>query len=214
MHIVLPVQRFTRAKSRLSSVWSEDQRAYAARWMFERVLTALRGATHDAHHITVLSDDAEVRSVAESHGAQTVADDPALGGHGAQLAAFAEGIRASDPLLVLMGDLPLITASAVEALLIACTRTDVLLAPDRHMMGTNAAYFLNRYHRHLHFGHADSFVRHRRACAIDARVAIHKAPAFRYDLDSSEDLRALQDWQRVYAPDDEELARCLWGSHA
>lgn len=213
MHIVIPAQNFARAKSRLSDVWSADQREYAACWMLQRVLGALN-ACQRSRSVYVLSDDAEVRAVASSHGAQGVSDRPDIQGHGAQLRAFADTLDDDEGLLVLMSDLPLVEADAMQNLLEACHKANVLLAPDRYRMGTNAAYFRTRECRDLHFGHHDSFVRHRNAHTQRARLLIHESPAFQFDLDSADDLVALQRWQRAHRPHDEELARCLWGSHA
>lgn len=213
MHIVIPAQSFTRAKSRLSDVWSSTQRADAARNMLGGVLKALNGCQGEKR-VYVLSDDADVRSFATSHGAQGIADRPDIHGHGAQLRAFAHTLDDEDGLLVLMSDLPLMNATAMQSLLNDCGRADVLLAPDRRRMGTNAAYFRRRSCRDLHFGHHDSFLRHQRAHQESARLIIHESPAFHFDLDSAEDLAELQQWQRTHRPHDEDLTRCLWGSHA
>jgi len=215
MQIVIPAQRFARAKSRLRPVWSDAQRAHAAQWMLERMLNALRqSAASKNHQVIVLTDDDGVCDIARAHNAIGLKDDPSIAGHGEQLLAFANKLPATESLLVLMGDLPLIDVRSMQDLLAACQSADVLLAPDRHAQGTNAAYFANAQHRRLHFGHADSFLRHRAACRADARVVVHDAPAFRHDLDAPEDLRALQEWQRTHAPQDEALARFLWGSQA
>lgn len=213
MKIVIPAQRFEHAKSRLQDAWSPAERADHAKWMLTRVLSAIEGAGK-LSQTWVLSDDADVRAFAQERGASAQADRPNIDGHGAQLRAVADALDDTTGLLVLMSDLPLMTADALKELLTACATADVVLAPDRHTLGTNAAFFATRTHRRLHFGHTDSFVRHRRACHDDARLIIHKAPAFQYDLDSPQDLQVLQQWQRRYAPEDDALARCLWGSHA
>lgn len=213
MHIVIPAQSFSRAKSRLSSVWSNEQRANAARTMLGGVLDALL-ASDGGHSVYVLSDDADVRRFAASRGAQGIADRPDVQGHGKQLRAFADTLDDDANLLVLMSDLPLLDAHAMQNLLSDCHHANVLLAPDRLQMGTNAAYFRGRACRDLHFGHEDSFVRHQHAHREKEKLIIHESPAFQFDLDSPEDLLELQQWQRRHRPQDEDLARCLWGSHA
>lgn len=213
MHIVIPAQSFSRAKSRLSDVWSENQRANAARSMLGGVLDALQACDGD-HTIYVLSDDADVRRFAISRGAQGIADRPDVHGHGNQLRAFAGTLDDQAELLVLMSDLPLMDAPAMQNLLSDCHHADVLLAPDRLRMGTNAAYFRGRACRDLHFGFEDSFARHQNAHRDKERLIIHESPTFQFDLDSAEDLAKLQQWQRRHRPYDEDLARCLWGSHA
>lgn len=59
---------------------------------------------------------------------------------GRGLNAELSAIRAeiSGPLLVILGDLPLLAVQDVDALLAAATLTGVAIAPDRHGGGTNA----------------------------------------------------------------------------
>lgn len=213
VQVVIPAQRFSCAKSRLAGIWSPERRAFCARWMLARSLQALQNQPWVAS-VTVLSNDAEVLAFAQEYGAQGAMDRPEIRGHGAQLQAYADALSTEAALLVLMGDLPLLRPAVVSEFFERCVDHDVVLAPDRHDLGTNAAYFAHERHRKLHFGHADSFVRHRQAVRTDARLYVTRAPEFQLDLDSPEDLDALGCWARRYAPEDEELARFLDGSHA
>lgn len=213
VHVVIPAQCFTRAKSRLAGIWSQERRAFCARWMLTRSIQALQTQGW-AEAITVLSDDSEVLEFAGELGAKPAADRAEIQGHGAQLQAYADALDDDVALLVLMSDLPLMHPAAIAEFFEHCADHDVVLAPDRHDLGTNAAYFAHRRHRHLHFGHRDSFLRHHKAVRDDARYHVMRAPAFQMDLDSPDDLQAVQRWAQVHAPEDEELARCFWGSHA
>lgn len=214
LHVLIPAQGFTQAKSRLAPMLTPDEREALSRWMLQNMLDVLGGA---ADHIVthVLSRDAVVHRLATATGARPAHDRPELRGHGDQLRAFADALPRDDALLVLMSDLPLFDAAAFDALLAACADADVLLAPDRHALGTNAAYFASGAVRRLCFGHADSFERHLGAVPAEARVRVFRAPAFEFDLDLPEDLVAVRDAIRARGYGLSSAPACLGeGSHA
>lgn len=216
LQILIPAQSFPHSKSRLREHLGPDERAAISQGMLRRMLTVLCQPAQP-WKITVLSNDDHVRSFAESHGAHSLPDFPKVQGHGAQLRAFAEQLAPTTPLLIFMSDLPLFDIDAFHALLQACEDSDILLAPDRFDQGTNAAYFSNAAFRRLAFGHADSFQRHLDAAPPDARLTVHRAPAFQYDIDVVDDLEALRRWlcaHRQLSLDTAELVRWLAGSHA
>lgn len=213
MDILIPAQRFEHSKSRLSARYSEAQRSQLSQTMLERVLDAFVSATVSAR-VHVLSNDAHVLEFAKELGAYPTNDRPNVRGHGNQLRAFADQLPDHRALLVVMSDLPLITPDDAQAILHACEDASVLVAPDRHRLGTNAAYFRDASCRELHFGHADSFLRHEAAHAQRASYRCFESPAFQLDLDEPEDLDALRAWTGQPFAQDEALARWLCGSHA
>jgi 2-phospho-L-lactate guanylyltransferase len=125
----VPVKDFARAKRRLRARF--DDRAV------ERILRALLadvlGALGDAKRIErvfVLSDDAAVAEAARASGASVSLRVPDPGLNEAIDAAAAE--RASegfDALLVVLGDLPLLTGAEVDSLVEAGERAPVVIAP-------------------------------------------------------------------------------------
>lgn len=213
MDILIPAQRFSQSKSRLSTRFSEAERSELSRSMLGRVLDAFISASPNAR-VHVLSNDPEVLDFSTLRGAQPAHDRPNVRGHGDQLRAFASALNEDQALLVVMSDLPLITPKDAQTILQACEDASVLTAPDRHQLGTNAAYFRDGSCRELHFGHADSFLRHEAAHAQRAGYRCFQAPAFQLDVDEPEDLDALCDFVAQRPDQDDALVRWLCGSHA
>ena len=125
----VPVKDFARAKKRLRARF--DDRAV------ERILRALLadvlGALAQAKRIErtfVLSDDAAVAEAARASGASVCLRIPDPGLNEAIDAAAAECAASGfDSLLVVLGDLPLLTGADVDALLAAGERAPVVIAP-------------------------------------------------------------------------------------
>ena len=88
------------------------------------------------------------------------------------------------PLLVIHGDLPLLSVQDVDALLAAAPLTGVAIAPDRHGGGTNAIALVAGSSFGFAFG-PDS-----RAVHAPGAVEI-MAPGLTHDLDTTDDLEAL-----------------------
>lgn len=213
MHILIPAQRFQHSKSRLSQQFDAEERSELSRWMLGRVLRSFAEAAPQST-LHVLSNDVEVLHFAKGFGASASHDRPNIVGHGNQLRAFAAEFPPQESLLVVMSDLPIISRASARTLIEQCHNHRVVLAPDRHRLGTNAAFFRDASCRQLHFGHADSFVRHQQAHQNHCGYACHEAPAFHFDLDELDDLQALRDWQLESDVQDDELTRWLAGSHA
>jgi 2-phospho-L-lactate guanylyltransferase len=105
-------------------------------------------------------------------------------------AALARGATA---LLVVPGDLPLLDAGAVEALLARhhAGAREIVLAPAHDGRGTNALLLSPPAAVDLAFG-GESAPRHVAAArAAGLRVVIHEAPEFALDLDTPADLDAV-----------------------
>jgi len=135
--VIVPVQAFDHAKSRLGAVLDpEERRDLVEHLLRGTVSTAL--ATPGVVEVVVVSPDPEVLALAEAAGARTVLQqsrglNPAL--HEARAAS------SGDRLLVLPADLPGLTASDVASVIAAgdaAGSPSVVLAPDRHGRGTNA----------------------------------------------------------------------------
>jgi 2-phospho-L-lactate guanylyltransferase len=135
--VVIPVQAFDHAKSRLGAVLDpEERRDLVERLLMGTVAAAL--ATPGVVEVVVVSPDPEVLALAEHAGATALEQrsrglNPAI----QEARAVATGKR----LLVLPGDIPGVQATHLERLLAAGAEAgtpSVVLAPDRHGRGTNA----------------------------------------------------------------------------
>ena len=130
--------RSPRAKTRLINVLSPPQRRALIEEMFATVVSAVRRSGAIAR-IGVVSPDPEVLAVAEMLGddvaaIRQVSDRPELNEAADIGREWAESIGAG-AMLMLFGDLPLLTPSDVTSLV----RRDapVVIATDRHGLGTN-----------------------------------------------------------------------------
>jgi 2-phospho-L-lactate guanylyltransferase len=140
--------------------------------------------------VVLVSESASLGTLAQSCGIERL-NIPALGMRGAARAALervsAEGCRHA---LVLPADLPLLRTADLEALVRAAD-ADVVIAPDRHRIGTNALVLSPPLVLTPRFGGA-SFTAHRaaaRRAGLRTRTVVRRGIAFDIDVDS--DLRAL-----------------------
>lgn len=190
--VVIPAQRFHHAKSRLGAVWDEATRASLAEAMLVHVLEAVAAAEPTWTRVVLTNDDVVARC-ATLLGADVRRDAPHLRGHGDQLRHVAQSFPPDEALIVLMADLPLVEAADIAALGALARTHDVVLAPDRRALGTNAASYRHAGVRSLHFGHDDSFLRHRRFFDGQAGVAECRRAGLALDLDDHDDLNAIVD---------------------
>lgn len=193
---VVPVKALSDSKSRLATVLTPDQRAALTLRLLRGALDALDGPGIVAR--LVVSPDPAVLAVATAAGAA------ALEQRGGGLNEALEGARrwaegaAADALLIVLGDLPLLTPADTAAIVAlaqsdgVADRATVVLAPDRHETGTNALLLRPAGAMPFAFGR-DSLARHRAAAAARALVVHHyRAPGTALDLDTPDDLDELR----------------------
>ena len=194
VYAVVPLSAAPRVKTRLAGVLETGERAALARWMAGRVLDALR-ASAAISEIALVSPDAEVLAWAEARGAVALRQS----GRGLNAAlelgrqwAVAQGAEA---LLVVLGDLPYLSAGDVTALVRglppASAGPAAVMAPDRHERGTNALLLRPPDVLPFAFGR-ESFPRHEaRALALGVRAVCYTSEGTRRDVDTPDDLAAL-----------------------
>jgi 2-phospho-L-lactate guanylyltransferase len=135
---IVPIRSFSEGKTRLINVLSPPQRRSLIEEMFATVISAVRKSGAIAR-IGVISPDPEVLAAAEALGDDVTAirqgsDRPGLNEAANIGREWAESIGAG-AMLMLFGDLPLLTPGDVQSLV----RRDapVVIATDRHGLGTN-----------------------------------------------------------------------------
>lgn len=197
MWAVVPLKNPSLAKSRLAGVLTPEQRRA---WFFEmanRALTAL-GACRGIEGVAVVTADAEVARFAQARGAIVLSETREAG----TAQAFASALvqlqpRAPKGVLMMAGDLPLVSVAAIETLLEAALRYDVVIAPDRLQRGTNALVCSPPDAIAPAFG-ADSCARHLAAACQAARThCCVQIEALALDIDVPADL---EEFQRRCAP--------------
>lgn len=138
---IVPVKPLRKAKSGLSEVLSEDERALLIFTMLSHTLRTLKEMPA-IDHILVVSSDSAALAMAREFDARTLQEDgqPGLKISLKRAVVVAKMYNAED-VLILSADLPLLVRRDIETLLsMAKEPPTVVMAPDRHGAGTNAIY--------------------------------------------------------------------------
>lgn len=201
---IVPVKPLRRGKSRLAEVLTPEERADLNRRLLTHTLDTLTKIP-EIEHVLVISRDHSALALARDHGARTVQE------HGApQLnlaltrATIVAKTYATRGILIVPADLPLITAEDVRAMLdLAKDPPVVVVAPDRHKLGTNALLVCPAGLIEYEFG-PDSFRRHcERAIKVGARLEVCELPSLALDMDLPEDLEMVIETFEHFWLDDE-----------
>ena len=191
---VVPLRSFHEAKQRLASVLDESARAALFRAMVQDVLCALAEVPELA--IAVITDDPEVRAEAESCGARVLseaalAERPGLNGAVAGAARWVAA-QGGQGMLVLHGDLPLLRAEDLRAMLDAWRALPggqrVVLAPSADRDGTNGLLLSPPEGIGFRYG-AGSFARHLSEAEQRANVKVLSLAGVAADVDNPADLQ-------------------------
>ncbi len=190
---VVPVKDLEAAKQRLAGALDQPRRTALYRAMLEGVLDALGTAAGLAGTL-VVTRDAWAMSEARRRGMQ-VLEEALNQGHTAAstLGARHLAARRAAGMLQVPGDLPLLTAADVDALLsVHGPAPSITLAPSRDRLGSNAVACSPPDLLPLRFGD-DSFRPHvERARALGVEPRIVERDGFALDVDTPEDLAALR----------------------
>jgi 2-phospho-L-lactate guanylyltransferase len=193
--IVIPIRSLSDGKTRLSPVLDPAARSALTREMLDRVVRAALGTVSRAEVVVISPDPdalAEVGRVDPS--IRLILQDSKRPGLNPALEQAATAMRESgvSTVLILPADLPLVSSADIDNLL----RRDapVVIAPDRHRMGTNALMVrLDAFGEPFVFQFGEeSFGKHQDEAGrlgVDAVTAT--APGTSFDLDTPEDLARL-----------------------
>lgn len=190
---IVPVKPLRRGKSRLAGTLTEEERAALNQELLERTLKTLT-SLKELDKVLVVSRDSHALTIARNHGAKTVQEDgqPHLNTALTRASVIAK-VHATQGVLVLPVDLPLLTADDVLALIDRAAKPPVVvIAPDRHHKGTNALLMVPAGQIEYDFGEG-SFQRHcERAIKSGARLEVVELPSLGLDLDDPEDLELIR----------------------
>lgn len=189
---ILPIKTLDAAKQRLAEELDSGPRRALVEAMFSDVLVALRRCER-LERLLVVTRDHGAQRIAAGYGAVVVDDDDR--GHSA---AAARGIARARDLgmeraLLIPGDCPLLDPKELDALIDRRVRPpSVLIVPDRHGTGTNALLLTPPDALEPSFGRG-SHQRHRQlADAAGVRAETVEVPSLALDLDTPEDLTAVE----------------------
>ncbi len=173
---VVPLKLGPDCKSRLAPVLSPEARYQLCLQMAGHVIAQL-GAVAAITEIVVLSPESV------PHWPTRHASD-----HGRGLNAELDCLPATIPggRLVIHGDLPLVGARDIEALLAAAGSTGAAMAPDRHELGTNALALASLPDGFAFAFGADSMARHQ--LELGSALQIVRRTGLATDIDTPDDL--------------------------
>jgi len=193
--IVVPIRSLSDGKTRLSPVLDPRERSALTREMLERVVRAALGTASRARVVVISPDPDALADMGRiDPSIRLIYQDPEHPGLNPALEQAAAAVRdaGGSAVLILPADLPLISSADIDNLL----RRDapVVIAPDRHGMGTNALMVrLDAFGDPFVFQFGEgSYAKHHDEAArlgVDALTAISLGTSF--DLDTPEDLHEL-----------------------
>jgi 2-phospho-L-lactate guanylyltransferase len=189
---ILPIKTFGQAKRRLADHLTAGARRALAEAMFSDVLVALR-RTGSIDDLLVVSADHGAQRIAGGYGAMVLDDTEE--GHNP---AARNGIRAAleagaERVLLVPGDCPMLDPVQLDDLIArSVTLPSAVIVPDRHATGTNALLLTPPGALEPSFG-PDSAQRHLASAQMtNTRAEIVEVPSLALDVDTPEDLEALQ----------------------
>ncbi len=193
---IVPVKPLRRGKSRLAQVMSVEEREQMNYGMLERTIETL-GSVSEIDEVLVISRDQAALALARDRKARTLQEESnAELNKVLQRATMVAKAYSACGVLVLPADLPLVTPQDIRTFLQhSGNPPEVVIAPDRHRVGTNALLVspigLVRYA----FG-PESFQAHLAAARkAAARVQVCDLENLALDLDTPEDLVYLKNFQ-------------------
>ncbi len=188
---IVPLRSLHDGKRRLSGVLSSAERTALVQRLFRRAYHAL-AASACIDLVCVVSPDSELLAWAEGVGAWPLLQPDQGLNAGLEYARQTLLERQHwSRLLVVLPDLPLVTAADVTALMMLSQPGTVVIAPDRHASGTNALVLQPVDSLPFAFG-AHSLQRH--VAVAQARgwsIRRYQEPRMAFDLDTADDLQAL-----------------------
>ncbi len=190
---IVPVKPLRRGKSRLAGTLNENERTELNRALLQHSLETLSGVS-GVDEVLVVSRDPNALAIAREHGARTVQEDGAPHLNTAlKRATVVAQVYATQGVLILPADLPLVTREDIQTLLDRAVKPPVVvIAPDRHGKGTNALVIAPAGLIEYDFGE-NSFQRHcERVKQAGARLEIVELPSLGLDLDEPEDFELVK----------------------
>jgi 2-phospho-L-lactate guanylyltransferase len=195
---LVPLKSSERAKSRLAEVLDAEQRKQLFFALAERVILALH-ESRNIDAVAVVTSSPEVAEFARSLQAVAIMEAADLGMSPALCSAL-RSLQTVQPARVLMvpGDLPLISAAAVDSIFDTHVSSKyVVLVPDRRYEGTNALLCSPPQAIAPCFGDGSFACHLSAASAANISTRVHEIEELALDVDCADDLEYLRNYVLV-----------------
>jgi 2-phospho-L-lactate guanylyltransferase len=133
---IIPVKRLNNAKSRLSSLLTDDERKQLCLKMLEDILKTLY-STKRVNKTVVISDDTEVFHVTKNFATYLRERKTGMNEAVSEAVGWCIG-RGATSVLVLPSDIPLVTPMDLNRMLALKEKASMIISPSRNGRGTNA----------------------------------------------------------------------------
>jgi len=185
--VIIPVKKLDNAKSRLSSLLTDDERKQFCLKMLEDVLRTVN-STKRAHETVVVSKDSMVSQVAKNFEMIYLRErKTGLNKTVSEAVDWCVERRATS-VLVLPADIPLVTPMDLNRIFTLGEKASMVISPSRNEKGTNAL-LLTPPHVSPTFYGPRSFQRHiKEASKLKISLRRYRSPRIALDIDTVEDL--------------------------
>lgn len=180
---IIPVSRFSDAKTRLSPKLTVSERENLLKAMLKDVVKALNGSVEN---IIVISSDDDVLNYVTDLGVTTLKENGVTDLNGALTQAIKNCSNQCDNVLIIPSDVPLIKKSHVNAVLTKSKEFDVIIAPAKGG-GTNALLCPSSDFS-VKFGNYSFFEHIKEAKRKDLMFKIYDSFYLSLDVNTAEDL--------------------------
>jgi 2-phospho-L-lactate guanylyltransferase len=193
LHVVLTMRGIRDSKQRLESALSAAERAELNHRLLMRTLGVVSRWLGDPQACLFVSACGEALSIAAHAGAR-VLDRPARGHNDAAAAGMSDAAaRGARGVMFLPCDLPLLSASALDAFSALFDLRNLVLAPDRHGTGTNALIVDAAAGIEFKFGDGSRALYEAWARGAGLAVSFCTRAELGFDLDTPADLHEWRD---------------------
>lgn len=185
--VIIPAKRLDNAKSRLSSIFTDDERKHFCLKMLEDVLRTVK-STKRPHETVVVSQDPMVSKIAKNFEAAYLKERK-IGLN----KAVSEGINwcvemGAASVLVLPADVPLVMPRDLDRILVLGKKASMVISSSRNGKGTNALFLTPPNVSPTFYG-PHSFQRHiKEAKKLKISCRRYGSPRLALDIDTIEDL--------------------------
>ncbi len=185
--IIIPVKRLDNAKSRLSSLLTDDERKQFCLKMLEDVLGTVKSTKHP-HETAVVSNDPTVSKVAKNFDAAYLKERKTGLNKSVSEAVDWCVERGAASVLVLPADIPLVTPWDLDRILMLGEKASMVISPSSNGKGTNALLLTPPNVSPTFYG-PHSFQRHiKEAKKLKISCRRYRSPGLALDIDTIEDL--------------------------